>query len=156
MKRRSCSSISLQFSTPYRKIRQKKVQFLYRIRCSWTYYKLQHKASKRKSRLDKDDKKLKQSDHRRDVVFQSSHTLAPGKQNHDGGHINQRVQRRSQYNSRPENNIAYYYDRPVMSYGEAWWPYVGNYPYPFGYERQRRPYEYHHQRGNTFSWSSDC
>ncbi|XP_076077318.1 uncharacterized protein LOC143047880 [Mytilus galloprovincialis] len=114
------------------------------------------KESKRKSRLDKDDKKLKQSDHRRDVVFQRSHKLAPGKQNHDGGHINQRVQRRTQYNSRPENNIAYYHNRPVMPYGEAWWPYVGNYQYPFGYERQRRPYEYHHQRGNTFSWSADC
>ncbi|CAG2191316.1 unnamed protein product [Mytilus edulis] len=109
-----------------------------------------------KSGLDKDDKELKQSHHRRDVVLQRSHTLAPGKQNYDGGHINQRVQRRSQYNRRPENSTAYYYDRPVMPYGEAWWPHVGHYPYQFGYDRQRWPDEYYHQRGNTFSWSSDC
>lgn len=76
-------------------------------------------------------------------------------QNHDGGHVNQRVQRRSQYNRRPENNTAYYYDRAAMPYGEAWWPYVGHYPYPFGYERQRWPDNYHHQRGNRFSWSAD-
>ncbi|CAC5386726.1 unnamed protein product [Mytilus coruscus] len=48
-----------------------------------------------KSRLDKDDQKPKQSDDRRDVVFQRSHTLPSGKQNRDAGYINQRVQRRS-------------------------------------------------------------
>lgn len=108
-----------------------------------------------KSRLDKDDQKPKQSDDRRDVVFQRSHTLAPGKQNRDAGYINQRVQRRSQYNINPESNNAYYYDRPFMSYGETRWPYVGSSPYTFGYKRHRRPDKYHHQKGNTFSWSAD-
>ncbi|OPL20754.1 hypothetical protein AM593_06262, partial [Mytilus galloprovincialis] len=100
------------------------------------------------SKSYEDNKKPQQSNDNKGFVVRRSHTVASGNQNQNGDKSHKKDKRRSQYHSRPENISVYYFDNPVMSNEQTSQPAVENPSSTFGNERQRKPDEYHDQRGN--------